>query len=1070
MLTSLGYWETSGWSYSNSSPIGLYSNSVEFTNIRWRSQSSYRYKMSKSYNWEINFENFEITGKRLLFYRPWLISTNNDFFIHCATHTSIMNITSGTISQLNYNTLPIDNLSKIIHYSNPSSDLNSTERVRFAGSSQSFGSNSRLRGFNFREIDWYIKGYAWSNNQLNEGWSYNFSNDEFKWNVNKSIGFRYPAGIYTYTQNITPNTLRYVPYTYTNYISKYIEFEKFNIYFNYTGTYSTRLYLSNDLPDRIGLSLVVGQQLKNIGGIVSPTQSVEFEYRLSTYQYLGNINQNGDYKFYNLSGKKYLIFVAEYSNTDSFTLQISNLKIEGGYSKTDNNNDFLLTTTNIYNEFQPLGLIGTSPQSSFDATVTTPQTLHESDTLIFGLTGGTGTYSGFFSNLYGTVSNVAVLNSKIGNGQFRSGIWENGIWNSGKRIDSEVKYFNDLEIAIKMNSSSTDWRIQIFGGTSSTIGLKVGDEVSISNIAIFDINDTRRTPTSKWRITSINSRRLVLETKSIFPIMRIEKDSVNHKIQVTRNIWLNGIFFNGIFSGIWNNGLVSGYPYLTKFQNTHWLSGDFRGGHFKSDKPQVGFVDTYYWEGNVGLTFGATAHGFIEGDIIEINKSDKSINPQYDGNYTVIKVVDQYLLITDRSWGQNTSGESGVVRSQATGLVQNVNFDSLNVSKRTSKDTQNLKEIWKYNSWMDLNWNDQSSTNINTDRTYFNNKPNTQNVFSMLNDIFDNNKFGLEEYSPLNLWGLTTDDVLKSESKFRNINNTLIKNYSLGTKWNIFEDYLGDISQFNETFGTSDEWGGLSNFFRNGWTFSYYSANLSSINTQPTLYRTIDGTFKYEAKDDDIGILLLNNNNVNIEKSRYSVIEFDYLSGPINILSTSQSGEIINQDFHYLDLFNFPVFSETDGNSIKWTNIDAFPQTIDLEWGDTGVFSKGISHKIGKKREFFYNRLGLDLGLFSFGLSTNKDLSSGGGVASQSYHFELDNIKFYEVDMIPFFNYTTEEYVNSDIQVPYFGIAPKIDSSTTFNFLENINLSLQGVILNKSDETITIPQLPNDGEADLLFR
>ena len=72
--------------------------------------------------------------------------------------------------------------------------------------------------------------------------------------------------------------------------------------------------------------------------------------------------------------------------------------------------------------------------------------------------------------------------------------------------------------------------------------------------------------------------------------------------------------------------------------------------------------------------------------------------------------------------------------------------------------------------------------------------------------------------------------------------------------------------------------------------------------------------------------------------------------------------------------------------------------------------------------------------------------------------------------MIPFFNYTTEDYVNGDIQVPYFGISPQFSFSDDFNFLENTTLSLQGIILNKSDETITIPQLPNDGEADLLFR
>ena len=376
---------------------------------------------------------------------------------------------------------------------------------------------------------------------------------------------------------------------------------------------------------------------------------------------------------------------------------------------------------------------------------------------------------------------------------------------------------------------------------------------------------------------------------------------------------------------------------------------------------------------------------------------------------------------------------------------------------------------------MDLNWGGVSSTNINTDRTYFNNSPNQIGIF---NELYTNNKFGLGEYSPLNLWGLTTDDVLKSESKFRNINNTLIKNYSLGTKWTIYEDYLGSISEFSETFGTSDEYGGLNNFLNNGWTFSYYSGDLfSSTTSNPNIYRSIDGTFKYDGLGNDTGVLLLNNTNINPPKSRYSLIEFDYLSGPEHILAFSASGDEFIYDFHYLDLFNFPVFSITEGDSIKWSNIDAFPQEISPIYDNNGVFSKGINYKKGlKKREFFYNRLGLDLGLFSMGYLTNIVTSIFGAtftqptIASQSYHFELDNIKFYEVDMIPFFNYTTEDYVNGDIQVPYFGISPQFSFSDDFNFLENTTLSLQGIILNKSDETITIPQLPNDGEADLLFR
>ena len=41
--------------------------------------------------------------------------------------------------------------------------------------------------------------------------------------------------------------------------------------------------------------------------------------------------------------------------------------------------------------------------------------------------------------------------------------------------------------------------------------------------------------------------------------------------------------------------------------------------------------------------------------------------------------------------------------------------------------------------------------------------------------------------------------------------------------------------------------------------------------------------------------------------------------------------------------------------------------------------------------------------------------------------------------MIPFFQYTTEDYVNKSVQVPYIGTAPFIDySDNNFSFIENI--------------------------------
>ena len=1073
LSNSNGVYFGSDWELNSGGLKVKLSPTVATPSLLYQTNSPYTYSPDYTYIWTISVTaSFE----RLDFYEPWN-TTNIPSFVYVAASINLYNQTNR----------PGD----LIIVSNPVSVISSNNRLKLSSTSALFGNgsylNARFLKFNVKKTDWIISGWSWRDSDQNEGWKWNSLNNSVRFDYRRSM---HTSNIYQeYGFPYKPSTISNRNEGYRaqlNYVSKLIKFEKFNFSVNFQSQGDThsyiKVYLINDINRITKFNSNTISGFNNLGytgqtllagiltlPIVNSKNTGNFESLFNTdYQYLGKLSETGTYSFYNLTGNQYLAFFAWYptaSTYGTYSLQLSDLKIEGGYSKSDNNENFLLTNSSTYDQSTPLFLNGTGTNSSFDATVTTPTTLHESGSLIFGVTGGTGTYSGFFSDLYGTVSNIASLKSKIGNGEFRSGVWENGIWNSGSRIDSDVKYFNTIESYLKINSQSTIWRIQLLGVTQSTSGINIGDDVSVSNIAVIDINDERRILTTKWRVININDKRLVLEAQSVFPIMRIEKDSENHKILVTKNIWLNGIFFNGIFSGVWNSGLVSGYPYITKFEKIHWLNGDFRGGHFLSTKEEFKFTDTYYWEGYVGLTFGATAHSFDEGDIIEIDKDNKSINLSYDGLSKITKVVDDYLVITDKAWGLNTTAETGLVISQANGLIQNMNFDSLNVSKKTSKNTQVLKEIWKYNSWMDLNWGVESSTNINTDRTYFNNSPSQVGFFT---ELYDNNKFGLGEYSPLNLWGLTTDDVLKSESKFRNINNTLIKNYSLGTKWSIYEDYLGSISEFSETFGTSDEYGGLNNFFNNGWTFCYYSGDfLSTTTAPPIIYRLIDGTFKYDALNNDVGVLLLNNTNINPPKSRYSLIEFDYLSGPEHILTNSSLDDVI-YDFHYLDLFNFPVFSITEGNSIKWSNIDAFPQEISPIYDSLSIYSKGINYEKGlKKREFFYNRLGLDLGLFSMGLVTN---GSNATIASQSYHFELDNIKFYEVDMIPFFNYTTEDYVNGDIQVPYFGISPQFSFSDDFNFLENTTLSLQGIILNKSDETITIPQLPNDGEADLLFR
>jgi hypothetical protein len=74
-----------------------------------------------------------------------------------------------------------------------------------------------------------------------------------------------------------------------------------------------------------------------------------------------------------------------------------------------------------------------------------------------------------------------------------------------------------------------------------------------------------------------------------------------------------------------------------------------------------------------------------------------------------------------------------------------------------------------------------------------------------------------------------------------------------------------------------------------------------------------------------------------------------------------------------------------------------------------------IETPVTNKREFFYNRTSLEM---TFKSSNNFDV-------------KFDNIKFYEVDMIPFFRYTLEENVDQTIRTPLSGVAPFVASNAT---------------------------------------
>ena len=946
---------TSGltWNYINSGMTRTIAGSTVSHSL-WYIDSNRIYSPNKNYQFITSIDNFRRNetftfSKFLEINSPW-----GSTFSYSTASTALSDTRPNIVT-------PHD----IVWFSKPNSIISSSERVEYKSTYNGFGNPLSdadgiplITAFKVVEIDWYFQGWALSADTGYRGWSYNDANNSISWRNNIPSGFpRQPVG----------------GFTQSNYATRYISYPKFNLEFNILITLSdfVDLYLVNNISD-----------FDNNPNFLNNLQDV------NKSQFIGRINgpQSGtDYSFYNLTGEKWLLINGRYTTSQNTVATLSDFNISGSYQENDNNSQFLFTNSDIFYEPTTLSIIGGSSDATYSTITVTDNTLHNpTSSSFFGPTGSPE----FFSSLYGDVINLSQLNSKVGNGTFRAGIWENGVWNSGWRVDDQLYEFDDVLFSIQVNTMNNKWRIQISGNIQSTSNFEIGDKISIGNIVGIDVNENRKIIKNVFTIINKDTTNIVVEFSNSFPLRRIERDSENHKIKITKNVWLNGAFFNGYFQGIWNNGLFKGFPYITEMYNTHWIDGYYDGGHYYSEYPEWTYVDTYYWSNNppntLGLTFGAIEHGLVVGDKVIIDKDDKNINPQYDGEAEVVAVIDEHLVILNKVFGASSINEGGIIRRKTgTGVIQNFRFNDNNVAKKTTKDTVNLQEVYSYNSWIDVKYLTQSASNLNRQQISYQ---------SSLNF----------EYSELNLYGFITKDILASESIFRNSWSLQKSKYSLGTKYKIYQDFLGEISEFNEPFSTSNS---MDNFYNNGWTLS--------ITAGYTISRTPDETLEIESNT--FGINKLDNTNINIEKRRYSLIEFDL----VNFQSTDDE----LSGFPSIHFYNNTIIP---GNTQSKT---AFP------------ISEYVYHTRTedlKKREYFYNRTTLDLFLITLGFTAS-----------------FDNIKFYEVDMIPFFQYLNEEYVNKSIQVPYQGIAPQIDyNDSGFSFIDNIDIQLDSL---STQQTFTTP-------------
>ena len=680
-------------------------------------------------------------------------------------------------------------------------------------------------------------------------------------------------------------------------------------------------------------------------------------------------------------------------------------------------------------------------------------------------------------DMIGGQSNGNIISTRFGNGIFTSGtasayssIWENGVWNDGLRYDNNIYIFDDLSVfpgtnkpysfsgdfkfktpklgviptkkdrnLTEVKKSSKNWiivirqtrnYIQFDNGEfknqvdfNASQYFKEGDVVSVGNLSCIDLNGNRRLIKDYFKVVSIdvdtvNGDLVYLQTNINFPIRRIEKDSSDHLIYVSKNVWLSGVFLNGLFKGVWTNGLFKGRPYITRMIDSQWVDGRFDGGHFR------------------GLT---------------------------------LSVYDENILEEEVS-------DSIEINYYHSGLIQNFIFKDNN--------TYNPFEFI-YNSWIDLNWDKNEAVAINRDT-----------IKQKSGDDFDSSY----KFTDNNYYGYPTNDILSSVSSFRNGYDSVIKTYRLGYKYERYDQFFPYDGNFKKSIDNRYKKPGITELTQNlGWTYgNNIIATSSLLYPGELLYKVISNVQEPES-DNSLHISLFNSAHatesnyltsfrmdneltdldVALRSDRYTMIEFeiDYYGPtysevgfdniftyfyyyPFSIYPTglSASGSItgglnISPNFGGPMSYNLidPVVVNGFTYSYRFNELSVYTLTINFgltSFTFTFSYLDNSSYPLNHlatsnivKREYFYNRNNI-----SFYFNEVRGDTFG------DHQYKFNNIKYTEVDMIPFFRYATESRINQTILAPYSSTAPFIDySENDFSLLDNV------IISETLFETVTNP-------------
>jgi hypothetical protein len=1013
---------------------------------------SYNYSTNKTYQIKVNTIGFRTVASFSFGFSIPSSNGNWDDVLSLKTGTTASNTTTSSTTQ------------SYIYYSTPPTNISSNIRAAiFANGTFSDTSplNPGVTGVETNELDFSILGFSYYKTSANAllpiednslGWYYDRNSDKYFWYdyVSGSPSSESQAGSRGYfpVGNTSPNNAsQNIGYRLNNAMYKFVPFSVFNFSFLYQniGGYPLRIYLSPTVPSlspATWVDISTNTYTPPSGSVLLAT--IPQGYMAGTYS---SVTNRVPVNFYGVPGNKYLVFVGGFAGVSASNggstysaIYIENLKLDGGYHP-GNNRQYLMNSFATYS-IPSQGLDG----AGYSFIIGNGNTVNATSSLIN--------------------PGLSQIFSKIGNGKFKAGIWENGVWNSGWRVDENMYVFHSVSRFVNFNRSKR-WRLQIKGPESSVSKFNIGDNVSISNIVSIDINEDRKLIKGYFTITGKTLDSIIVEFDNNFPLRRVQIDSDNHRIYVTKNVWLSGGFLNGYFTGIWNYGLFKGYPLITEMYNSHWIDGTFDGGHFYSETITVpDFFDTIFNSGNVGLTF-SSPHGLAVGDLITIDKNDKTVNPQYDGEYNVISVVNNYHIVTDIPYGLDVSNEGGKISIEKTkGLLQKVNFKSNNISKITSVASVESSAVFVYNSWMDVVYNPSYATNIG--------KP--QSVL---------NRISRKSYSENNLYGYITKDVLESVSSFRDSFSNTVRGYKLGTKYKIFSDFIGDSGNFEEDFG-----GTFSNstsvmvqtdnqsFLSYGWTYSsQVPMTITFSRVQPNSSFPSGEQLKVQAFRTggilDIApteVFISNRNYEQIQKLRYTKVEYDLitysntLSNNIPFLFGSDNS---NHHVPYYFKIEKSIIQANDGYyvpPIHFDNINYVKRDTSIFVDPTlGTINSTVNYpatylpiyqnvnplltKKQRKVEYFYNKRNLSMHFYGYSNYYTNTIT---------VDYIIDNLHLYEVDMIPFFQYFTENNINKSIAIPYQGLSPFIDyTNSGFVFVDNILIGLDSIQTQNSNTVLS---------------